>query len=362
MHVQSCEVRCLWYTATVVLNSSVGMGQACTGEMVTYTCTVNQGFVLDWIIEPFISIADPIRFALGSTPVGRSVDCNGITPPQCSNITFGATFTNTANRMTVTSGPVADMTSTLTITATVRLNGTVVQCRGATESGSLTFSRTLHIAGAPMLLLVSTAMLVCLATEKKKHNCKNLHYNSWAYSHQKLICASLISFNLKVDSVCHFELYSMLMPFGSLGLGRVSTLLLYVFEPSPQVFLLLPKLLPPLFSSMVGTVWPSQCSGSPHSMMVGLQSVTPSQSAQVLVHSPPIEQTSWSLCPTMWCTLSVLQPQTAMGAAVLPWITSELVCRYKVSSQTKADGKYPSVIPNCVIPVAFTAPLLLFSG
>ena len=140
----------IFYAAIVVLNSSVGMRQACPGETVTYTCTVNQGFALDWIVEPFISIGDPIRFVLDSTPVGRSVDCNGVTPPQCTNITFMAIFTNTANRITVTSGPVADMTSTLTITAAVRLNGTVVQCRGATES-AVTRNTTLNIAGATEL-------------------------------------------------------------------------------------------------------------------------------------------------------------------------------------------------------------------
>ena len=140
----------IFYAATVVLNSSMGIRQVCPGEMVTYTCTVNQGFALDWIVEPFISIGDPIRFVLDSTPVGRSVDCNGVTPPQCSNITFMAIFTNIANRITVTSGPVADMTSTLTITAAVRLNGTVVQCRGATES-AITRNTTLNIAGATEL-------------------------------------------------------------------------------------------------------------------------------------------------------------------------------------------------------------------
>ena len=141
----------IFYAATLVLESSVDMRQVCPGEVVTYSCTVTQGFALDWIVEPFISIGDPIRFVLDSTPVGRSVDCSGVTPPLCSNITFVATFTNTANRMTVTSGPVADMTSTLTITTAVRLNGTVVQCRGTTESVFLIVNRTLNIAGATKL-------------------------------------------------------------------------------------------------------------------------------------------------------------------------------------------------------------------
>ena len=141
----------IFYVATVVLNSSVGMRQVCPGEMVTYTCTVNQGFALDWIVEPFVSIGDPIRFVLDSTPVGRSVDCNGVTPPQCSNITFMAFFTNTANRITVTSGPVADMTSTLTITAAIRLNGTVVQCGGSTADATPMNSSILNVAGISLL-------------------------------------------------------------------------------------------------------------------------------------------------------------------------------------------------------------------
>ena len=59
------------------------------------------------------------------------------------------------------------MTSTLTITTTVRLNGTVVQCRGVTESRAAAFNRTLHIAGAPMLLFVS---IVVYAKQLEKKN------------------------------------------------------------------------------------------------------------------------------------------------------------------------------------------------
>ena len=149
------------YTATVMLDSSVNTTRRpCSGEMVTYTCTVTQGFALEWIVEPFISVSDTIQFVLDTTPIRTSVDCNGVTPPQCSNITFVATFTNTANHMTITSGPVADMTSTLTITAAVRLNGTVVQCRGSTAAPTpIVNSSTLNVAGAPVLQIASTHTL-----------------------------------------------------------------------------------------------------------------------------------------------------------------------------------------------------------
>ena len=139
------------YAATVVLDSSVGMRQACPGEMVTYTCTVNQGFLLDWIVEPFLSGSTRIRFVLGTTPIGKSVNCSVVTPPQCDNIDFVATFTNTANPMTVMNTNVTDMTSTLTVTATARLNGRVVQCRGSTADAFPINSSTLNVAGVPML-------------------------------------------------------------------------------------------------------------------------------------------------------------------------------------------------------------------
>ena len=155
----SCDVCCPGCAATVVLDSSVGMRQACPGEMVTYTCTVVQGFTLDWLVEPFFS---RIRFMLDSTPVGRSVYCNDVTPPQCSNISFVATFTNTANRMTTATGPLADMTSTLTFTAVTRLNGTVVQCRGSTAVGFPINSSILNVAGAAFMHVLLLGKLFSL--------------------------------------------------------------------------------------------------------------------------------------------------------------------------------------------------------
>ena len=107
-------VSCHYATAqTVVLDSSVGMRQACPGEMVTYTCTVTQGFRLDWIVEPFISSGDPLRFT-STTPTQSSMDCNDVIPPQCDNIDFVATLTNTTNSMIVMATTLADTTSTPT--------------------------------------------------------------------------------------------------------------------------------------------------------------------------------------------------------------------------------------------------------
>ena len=137
----------LYAAQTVVLDSSVGMRQVCPGETVTYTCIVNQGFALEWIVEPFISGNDPIRFLLDTTPIRTSVDCSDRTPPQCDNFDFVTTFTS----ITSETGGLADMTSTLTFNATVRLNGTVVQCQGTTAVGFPITNRTLNVIAAGRL-------------------------------------------------------------------------------------------------------------------------------------------------------------------------------------------------------------------
>ena len=144
------------YAATVVLNSSVGMRQACPGEMVTYTCTVNQGIGLEWIVEPFLPANDPIQFTSTDT-VGSRLDCSAVAAVRCEDFEFVAILTNTANPTVVFSNTLADITSTLTFTATNRLNGKVVQCRGTTIDASLITNSTLNVAGAPMLLFLLPA-------------------------------------------------------------------------------------------------------------------------------------------------------------------------------------------------------------
>ena len=138
------------FTGTVVLDSSVGMRQACPGEMVTYTCTVTQGAFLDWIVEPFLPTTAPIQFT-SIAATDSSWNCNNVATVSCSVFNFVATLTNTANPTVVMTTTLADMTSTLTFTAAARLNGTVVQCRGTTENGLPITNNTLNVAGAFML-------------------------------------------------------------------------------------------------------------------------------------------------------------------------------------------------------------------
>ena len=140
--------------ATVVLDSSVGMRGACPGEMVTYTCTVRQGFQLDWIVEPFVLANTDIEFTSTDT-IGRSFDCNSVEAVQCEDFGFVATLTNTANMMMMSSTILADITSTLTCTASARLNWTVVQCRGSTAAGFPIVNSTFNVAGIFILYCIA---------------------------------------------------------------------------------------------------------------------------------------------------------------------------------------------------------------
>ena len=123
---------------------------ACPGEDVTYTCSVNQGAFLDWIVEPFLPESALIQFTSTDT-VGTSFDCSGVASVQCADFDFVANLTNTSNPTPVTGGTLTDMTSTLKFTATTGLSGTVVQCRGTTAAGFPITSRPLNVAGTSML-------------------------------------------------------------------------------------------------------------------------------------------------------------------------------------------------------------------
>ena len=102
---------------------------------------MNQGFTLDWTAAPLLVDATFASF----TPSGaRLVGCsNASSPVQCVDFDFQATLTNVGP---VQSGA-ADMTSTFTFTATTGLNGTVVECSGATSPPTPSEIRTLTVAG-----------------------------------------------------------------------------------------------------------------------------------------------------------------------------------------------------------------------
>ena len=105
-----------------------GRQAACPGEVVTYTCTVLRTTVVTWVALPDIDGAQ----YLPSNPVGQRVIGD-----------FQLALTNNVpdpNNPTT----LADLTTTLTITATLAHNGTVVQCRG--DEPSERMSLVLYIA------------------------------------------------------------------------------------------------------------------------------------------------------------------------------------------------------------------------
>ena len=119
----------------------------------TYTCTVNQGFALEWIVEPFLPGSAGIKFT-STTSFGSRLDCSAVTAVQCEDFQFEATLTNTSNPTVVRGTTLADITSTLTLTATARQDRTVVQCRGLTPNATPKVNSTLSVAGTPIVVIM----------------------------------------------------------------------------------------------------------------------------------------------------------------------------------------------------------------
>ena len=133
--------------STIALTSNVDGRRACPGEVVTYTCTATGVGILQWIAEPFILDSGSSRLLFLSTDtqrIGQSVNC--ISPSQMQDCAdFQTTLTSITNVQQVMGASVADMTSTLTVTAMARLNRTVVDCRGTTTTDILTATNTVNI-------------------------------------------------------------------------------------------------------------------------------------------------------------------------------------------------------------------------
>lgn len=127
------------------MSSMDGRQTVSSGEVVTYTCTVMQGAVLEWVAAPYITNTNPSHPQFTpTTPENTALDCSDSpSAVQCSDFDYQATLTDVDN----VGGGFADMTSTFRFTANARLNGTVVECRVTILTGNLVSSSTLNIAG-----------------------------------------------------------------------------------------------------------------------------------------------------------------------------------------------------------------------
>ena len=108
----------------MTLNSSA-QGGICPREEVILTCTVTGGVSLEWSSTAF----SPVLRYLENDPLGRPIN-RGI---------FTATLISEAANPTP---PLADLTSTLRVTATVEamLNGTVITCSDQLNPMSITLT------------------------------------------------------------------------------------------------------------------------------------------------------------------------------------------------------------------------------
>ena len=131
-----------YIAANVTITSTLdGRQTACPGEVVTYTCTVIQAVVIDWTAEPFIGETNRLQFS--PTAENRVIKCNDSSTIPCADLDYQATLMSVG---TVQNG-FADMTSTFRFTASARVNGTVVKCRGSTATGVQTANSTLSVTG-----------------------------------------------------------------------------------------------------------------------------------------------------------------------------------------------------------------------
>ena len=138
-----CPLYSALYAATT-LTSSVDGRTACPGERVTFTCTVTQGRTLEWTAESFIMHNNRLQFTTTTPSEDRVLACSDPTSPvQCADFDYQVSLTS----VSAIQNGFADMVSTFTFTASARVNGTVVQCRGLTATEHQIASQTLNVTG-----------------------------------------------------------------------------------------------------------------------------------------------------------------------------------------------------------------------
>ena len=113
---------------------------ASPGDRVTYTCTVTDALTVSWTVDSVFLL----QFSPGTQSDQRMQNCSDASSPvQCAMLDFQAVLTDVGQVV----GGLADLTSTLSFSATINRNQTVVECRGVTASGTETANRTLIVAG-----------------------------------------------------------------------------------------------------------------------------------------------------------------------------------------------------------------------
>ena len=124
--------------ATITLTSTLDGQPASPGQVVNYTCTLTEAAFISWTAPP----TNLVQFLPNDTQ--RMRGCSDVSAINCTDLNFRAALTRVVpTNMT----GYADLTSTLRFTATVALNGTVVQCSGSTATGTEMANQTLIVEG-----------------------------------------------------------------------------------------------------------------------------------------------------------------------------------------------------------------------
>ena len=120
----------------------------------TYTCTLTQVAVLEWTAEPFINSTTRRQFSR-TTPEYRVLACSDSpSDVNCTDLDYTATLSS----ISAFQNGFADMVSTFTFTASARVNGTVVQCRGSGVITELQIANhTLNVTGG----MSTQCILIC---------------------------------------------------------------------------------------------------------------------------------------------------------------------------------------------------------
>ena len=130
------------FPATITLNSTLDGQPTSPGEVVNYTCTLTEAAFISWTAPPTAPPTNPVRFLHDDTQ--RMLGCSDFSAINCTDLDFRAALTSVVpTNMT----GYADLTSTFRFTATVALNGTVVQCSGSTITGTEMVNQTLIVEG-----------------------------------------------------------------------------------------------------------------------------------------------------------------------------------------------------------------------